>query len=103
MMATETTAAKRAARGGKARAASLTPEERSYAARRAVLARWAKAHAPTVTTTVSRPQPAVTRTQVTVATFQASPQVITKGVETSSSNSRSFVTSPKNLGGSSAR
>jgi hypothetical protein len=31
------------AKGGKARAAKLTPEERSASARKAALARWAKA------------------------------------------------------------
>lgn len=33
-------------KGGKARAAKLTPEERSASARKAVLARWAKAKKP---------------------------------------------------------
>jgi len=32
-------------KGGKARAAKLTPEERSEAARKAVMVRWAKAKA----------------------------------------------------------
>lgn len=39
----------RASSGGKARAAALTPEERSESARKAVRARWAK---PSVTVTV---------------------------------------------------
>lgn len=46
----------RASKGGKARAAALTPEQRSESARRAVQARWRKAHQPTTTaTTFSQP------------------------------------------------
>ena len=36
----------RAAKGGRARAEALTPEQRSESARRAVTARWAKTRAP---------------------------------------------------------
>ena len=68
---------KRASKGGKARAESLTPEERSESARRAVNARWAKARGdgPTVVVTASSSDvPEIERMHFEVVISHGEPQ-----------------------------
>ena len=81
----------RASKGGKARAESLTPEERSESARRAVKARWAKArgNGPTIGLTVSSSDvPEPERMHLEVVVFHGEPQ--SKFTEDSSWSAISF-------------
>jgi hypothetical protein len=82
----------RASKGGQARAASLTPEERSESARRAVRARWAKARAgnATITTTGGyAPKGTIASVEITES-FHERPLVTTE-VGSCSVDTRSFV------------
>ena len=88
----------RASKGGHARAESLTPEERSESARKAVAARWAKARAiaPSVSMSVGQADSfGNERIQVDVnVTYRVEP-LISTGEETWTVNSRSYVTMQK--------
>ena len=89
------TAHERASRGGKARAAALTPEQRSESARRAVQARWAKVgQDPTVVITVGPgARPEVTTVVLTRGVYVGA-EIVTRDA-TWSLTSHSFVITPK--------
>lgn len=92
----------RAAKGGKARAEAMTPEQRSESARKAVTARWAKARnlVPLATVSVSvsadqnMPVPPERINVELRAQFQVEPQ-ISGEVTTWTSNSLSYVITPR--------
>jgi hypothetical protein len=80
----------RASKGGKARAAALTPEQRSEAARRAVQSRWRKATKASVAVSFSQPVERSETTTHEVAYGTPSP---TAEVSAWSASSPSFVIS----------
>jgi hypothetical protein len=93
--------AERASKGGRARAASLTPGERSASARRAVRARWAKARAggATITATAGIVQRGPTASVEISGWFHDGP-LVTMDVGSRSVNARSSVVTLKKPGGS---
>ena len=93
----------RQTKGGRARAAALSPEQRSESARKAVLARWAKERgAATVSVSVGQPQRAETQVVTFTILSQDQPQM-TMEVGSHSVNSRSFVITANKQGGSSTQ
>ena len=100
MARVEDASTERASKGGQARAAALTAEERAESARRAVKARWAKARAtPIISVTVGAPQKGETQQVEIVNAYRDEPLVATE-VGSCSLNSDSYVIMPKNQGGS---
>lgn len=87
----------RAAKGGRARATVLTPEQRSESARKAVNARWAKERTGVLTTiaSVSSFDAGKAPTKVVAVTLSPTqPLIATPGVTTWTASSRFFATTP---------
>ena len=93
---------RRAAKGGHARAASLSPEERSESARRAVNARWTRERGGTLTVTTGTPGRAETK-QVEITNFYHDEPLVNSEVRSWNVNSHSFVISGRNYEGSYTR
>jgi hypothetical protein len=93
----------RASKGGQARAAALTPEERAGIARKAAAARWSKArdNATVAVTAGILEKGPTTWVEMTMA-GQGEPRIVTEA-ESWTVNSRSFVITPKRQGESSTR
>ena len=102
MARTDSFPTERAVKGGQARAAALSPEERSESARRAVKARWARTHGVTsVGITVGTPQrPETTTVQIKVQGVPQIEPLVSMEVGSCSLNSHSYVITPKTQGGS---
>lgn len=90
----------RASKGGHARAAALTPEQRAETARRGAAARWAKARAGGTIAMSAEIAPKGETTRIEIAQAYQDGPLITTEVGTCSVNSRSYVIMPSNQGGS---
>lgn len=82
------------AQGGKARAAKLTPEQRSKSARRAVQARWAKALEPNCSFQFDNSVSLASESDFLTSGDIGEYIVLSIGGESCSVNSRSFVITP---------
>lgn len=86
----------RAAKGGKARAAKLTPEQRRESARKAVAARWAKARAGSTVAVTAGVAPKRETIHVSIVMAYHHEPLITTGVDTYSVHSRTSILSVEN-------
>ena len=87
----ELNARERASLGGQARAKALTAEQRSESARRAVKARWAKKHAPSVSVSIGVPGGKIETQQVEVVKVYNDEPLISTEVNSWNPTSSSFV------------
>lgn len=83
----------RASKGGKARAAALTPEQRSEAARRAVQSRWRKAQQASISMSFSQPAEHIETTTHDVTRVYGHPSPTIQVTTEWTANSHSFATS----------